>query len=131
MKILFVCSGNVGRSQIAEAYYNKFSLGNNSISAGVDSSTPNKYPKLSQLVIDIMQEDGIDVSKKRVKYITQKMIKEADRVIVMCKREICPKFLQDSKKVIYWEVSDPYKASINNFRIIRGQIKEKVLELLK
>jgi protein-tyrosine-phosphatase len=129
-KILFVCTGNVGRSQMAEAYYNKYSGSDAAVSAGVDPLTPNKYPKLAQEVIDVMREEGIDVSEKAVKNVNQEMINDVERVIVICEKELCPQFLKDSKKVTYWKINDPYNTSIDNFRIIRDQIKVKVLELI-
>ncbi len=128
-QILFVCSGNVARSQIAEAYYNKFCHNNEAISAGVDHLTPDKYPKLVDFVIEVMKEDGIDISKNTVKYITREMVNEVKKIIVMCDKNICPQFLLDSNKVIHWQVNDPYNTSLDNFRIIRDQIKNKVIEL--
>ncbi|TXI32202.1 MAG: low molecular weight phosphatase family protein [Niabella sp.] len=130
-KILFVCYGNVGRSQIAEAYYNELSHDITAISAGVDPLTPSKYPKLVYPVIEVMAEDGIDVTNKKVKYITEEMVISAKEIIVMCDKGLCPKFLQNSDKVIYWDIPDPYNTSIGNFRIIRNQIKEKVVELIR
>lgn len=129
-KILFICSGNVGRSQMAEAFYNKFTSDKNSISAGIDPLTPKKYLKLPQIVIDVMNEEGIDISMNQVKYLTQEMVDGVGQIIVMCDKKMCPMFLQNSKKVIYWKINDPYNTSIDNFRIIRDQIKNKVLKLI-
>lgn len=129
-KVLFVCSGNVCRSQIAEAYFNKFAEGNNALSAGVDPLTPHKYPKIPQTVVDIMLEDGLDLSQKKVKHVTQEMVNDAHRVVVMCDRNSCPQFLQNSEKVIYWEVEDPSNSPVENYKRVRDQIKTNVLELI-
>ena len=58
-KILFVCAGNVARSQMAEAYYNSFTNSNNGSSAGVLDFTPLKYSHPAEEVIQAMKEDGI------------------------------------------------------------------------
>lgn len=116
---------------MAEAYYNKYTGSSDTVSVGTDPLTPYKYPKLAQEVIDVMREEGIDVSEKVVKYINQDMINSAEKIIVLCDKKLCPNFIQDSKKVTYWQIKDPYNTSLDNFRIIRDQIKAKVLELIK
>lgn len=129
--ILFVCLGNVGRSQMAEAYFNKYYRNAIAASAGVDPLTPIKYSHPAPAVVEVMKEDGIDVSEKIVKYITAQMVDDAEFVIIMCQKDECPKFLQESTKTTFWEIDDPYGTSMDNFRAIRDQIKAKVLELLK
>lgn len=128
--ILFVCSGNVGRSQIAEGYYNKYSKDKTANSAGTDPSTPNKYPTPSKLIIDLMKEEGIDVSSNQVKYINKDMVNKSEKVFVLCEKHLCPTFLFESNKVTFWEIDDPYKTSIKNSRKIRDQIKTKVMDLI-
>lgn len=61
-KILFICSGNVGRSQIAEAFYNDFTESHNALSAGIDKNTPAKYPKIPDGICKIMTEENLDLS---------------------------------------------------------------------
>lgn len=68
-KILFVCYGNVGRSQMAEAYYNHFTKSTKVISAGTDPTTSARYSKPSLEIIKVMKEEGIDISKNKVKMI--------------------------------------------------------------
>ena len=50
MKVLFVCRGNVGRSQMAEAYYNFFTKSNMATSAGTDPTTPARYSSIDSTV---------------------------------------------------------------------------------
>jgi protein-tyrosine-phosphatase len=116
---------------MAEAFYNYLSPGSGAVSAGVDPKTPIKYKKLPQVVVDLMLEEGIDVSNKTIKYVTQQMIDDANQVIVLCEKDICPQFVQDVKNIFYWKIDDPYNTTIENFRIIRDQIKQRVLALLK
>jgi protein-tyrosine-phosphatase len=130
-KILFICHGNVGRSQIAEAYYNHFTKSSDASSAGVDPKTPLKYPRLAPEVLQIMQEEKIDLSYKKVKLITENMVECADNIIIMCKKEDCPNFVFKHRCIYFWEIEDPYGVSTEKLRTLRNQIRFKVYELLK
>lgn len=130
MKVLFVCQGNVARSQMAEAYYNHFAKSNGAKSAGISHTAPQKYPRLVDEVIQVMKEDGIDVSDKKVKTVTKEMADESDKIFVMCDKEECPEFILDSAKVDFWKIDDPYGTSIDNFRKTRDLIKSKVKNLI-
>lgn len=129
--ILFICSGNVGRSQMAEGYYNNLTNSKKAISAGIDPKTPSKYPHPVPEVIAVMKEEGIDVSSNIVKLVTKEMVDRSEKIIIMANKIDCPIFLQKSKKVVFWSIEDPFKTSIDNFRKVRDQIKVKVLDLLK
>ena len=129
-KVLFVCYGNVGRSQMAEAYYNHFTKSNQAISAGTDPTTPARYAKPSLEVIKAMKEDGIDISGNKVKTITADMVKNSEKIYVLCKQELCPSFLLAFNNVIFWNIRDPYKIDINGTRVIRDEIKRYVLSVL-
>ena len=131
MKILFICCGNVCRSQIAEGYYNFFTKSNNASSAGISDSTPLKYSHPTKEVIQIMEEEGIDTSKKIVKSITKEMVDNADKIFVMCPKERCPNFLSDSNKNTFWDIDDPYDTSIENHRRVRDEIKKRVGQLIE
>ncbi len=115
---------------MAEAYYNHFTQSNNASSAGVLDYTPEKYGHPVKEVVEIMQEEGIDVSKQKVKFLTKEMIKENDKIFIMCKEEQCPHFLSNSNKNVFWEVSDPFDTKLENYRKIRDEIKAKVLSIL-
>ena len=129
-KVLFVCYGNIMRSQIAEAYFNSMSEKDAAISAGIDPTTPMRYSKPAEEVIAVMQEEGIDISRKTVKTVTKGMVDAADNVYVLTDKSTCPEFITSSPKVTYWEIEDPFGTSIENFRRIRDQIKSKVVEIV-
>lgn len=129
-RILFVCSGNVARSQMAEAFYNHFTKSRDACSAGTNSKTPLLYPKIPDEICQLMLEDGIDVSKQKVKVVDENLVKEARLIFVMCEKERCPDFLTSSDKVIYWPIEDPYRMSLEDMRKIRDEIKVKVQSLL-
>lgn len=130
VKILFVCSGNVGRSQMAEAYYNHFTHSNDASSAGTNPETPKKYPKMPDELVALMNEDNINIAYQKVRLINEGMIKNNDKIIVMCEKEACPMFLLNSKKTSFWDVEDPYKKSMDEMRKIRNIIKTKILSII-
>ena len=115
---------------MAEGYYNHLTQTNEASSAGVDPKTPAKYPQLPDYIIAIMAEEGIDISHQLVKLITDEMVREAEKIFVMCAREACPDFLVESDKVTYWDIEDPFEMSTDELRKIRNQIKERVQSIL-
>jgi len=130
-KILFVCSGNVGRSQMAEAFYNYFTKSKNAFSAGTDPNTPKSYLKMPHEICQIMLEEGIDVSNQKIKTINEHFVEDAKIIYIMCEKECCPDFLINSNKIIYWKIKDPFKTSLDEMKKIRDQIKIKVKSIIK
>ncbi|MFH2021608.1 MAG: arsenate reductase ArsC [archaeon] len=129
MKILFICLGNIARSQIAEGFYNHLTKTDDAKSAGAnDTYLYYKHPL--PYAIEVMKEEDIDISKQYPKQVTEDMIKAADNIYVLCKKEYCPVFVQESKKASFWNIPDPYQSNIKTFREIRDKIKEKVSQII-
>ncbi|TMI21994.1 arsenate reductase ArsC [Candidatus Bathyarchaeota archaeon] len=127
-EILFVCVENAGRSQMAQAFAEKFGL--RASSAGtVPSSLVNP------VVVEAMRKRGIDLSRKSPKMLTSDMINYARLVITMgCSvEEACPKPIVAAmqKKLVDWNLDDPKGRSIEEVRKIRNEIEKKVLEIAK
>lgn len=135
-KVLFVCVHNSARSQIAETYLNDF--GKSLFiaeSAGIEKGQLNPY------VIEVMAEDGYDISNNSVNSVFD-YYKEGRRytyVVKVCDEingQRCPVF-PHALKDIYWNLEDPaaYKGSkeeiLEKTRQIRDVIKNKVLEFIK
>lgn len=129
-KILFICYGNVGRSQIAESYYNHFTNSKNAKSAGVELNAGEKYLHPTKDMIDLMLEERIDISKYKVKPLTKAMIDEADKIIIFCDLDDCPKYLLESKKIKHIPIADPYHIATKYKRAIRDEIKDVVKGLI-
>ncbi len=125
--ILFVCVGNSGRSQMAEAIFNKLKPdGFRAISAG---TRPAKG--INPLVVQVLGEIGIDASSARPKPVSPEMIAEAEKVITMgCEAsDFCPaRFLS---RIEDWHIEDPKGKTLDEMRSIRDTIQEHVRELLR
>lgn len=135
MKILFVCKGNIARSQIAEALSKKY-YDFNSISAGTKLSNPElgemiKNIPLTENLFIVMNEEGIDFSDKKRKEVTKEMINDVDKIIIMAEEETIPEFLKNNKKVIYWKIEDPRGKSLEEWRKLVKQLKELLKTLNK
>lgn len=126
-KILFVCVENAGRSQMAEAFFKKFMpKGFEVISAGTKPSD-----KVNPIVLQAMNEIGIDMKNQIPKTISQQIISESEKTVNMgcIDQESCPAlFLKD---VLDWQIPDPKEKSIEQVREIRDQIKSKVMDLIQ
>jgi protein-tyrosine-phosphatase len=121
-----VCVENAGRSQMAEAFFKKYSKAKfNVISAG---TTPSS--ELNPVVVQVMKEIGIDMLEQSPKILSTSMIENSHKIINMgcMDKESCPSIFV--KDVIDWNVSDPKTQSIEQVRIIRDQIKSKVLDMI-
>ena len=124
--ILFVCVGNSGRSQMAEAFLNHFAKGQaRAISAGTDPAST-----VDPTVIKVMKEVGIDISGNKPKALTPEMIDQANLVITMgCSAEAaCPASWVETRD---WGLEDPKGKPIEKVREIRDPIKAMVVMLLK
>jgi protein-tyrosine-phosphatase len=124
--VLFVCVGNTGRSQMAEAFFNHLAGGKvKALSAGT-----NPANIIDPTVVQVMKEVGIDISSNRPKKLTLEMLNQADKVITMgCGTEnVCPASFVETED---WGLEDPKGKSIDEVREIRNEIKARVAEMLK
>ena len=125
-KILFVCVENAGRSQMAEAFANKYGKGR-----FVILSAGNKpAEKVNPVVVEAMKEKGINISANKPKLITFQMAQDSDLIVTMgCNDQgICPgPFF---KPTIEWKLEDPKGKPMEKVREIRDQIDRQVQELI-
>jgi protein-tyrosine-phosphatase len=133
MKILFICKGNVGRSQMAEGFLNSMTSKHKAFSAGLNPGLhENKMlseEKDSMVVVKSMKEKGIDLSKKRSKKLTKEMFDKADIVVSMC-RINTKEYANNSKKIKYWRVRNPRFMNYQGVKGVRDKIREKVKRLV-
>jgi arsenate reductase len=124
-KILFVCIENSCRSQMAEGFAKK--LGKNKIE--VFSAGSNPSGKVNESAIEVMKEISIDISQQKSKGFKELPYKGFDYVITMGCGDVCP--FVPAKQRIEWDIPDPKGRSIEEFRVVRDEIEERVKELFK
>jgi arsenate reductase len=132
-KILVLCTGNSCRSQIAEGYLRQFA-GNKAevYSAGVETHGVN--PR----AIQVMKEDGIDISHHTSNNVNEYKDIDFDYVITVCDnaKERCPYFPSKAKK-FHYNFPDPAKAKgtevevMQQFRTVREMIKRYSKEFVE
>lgn len=127
-KVLFLCTGNSCRSQIAEGFLKKF--GGDSfevVSAGTHPS------QVHPMAIKVMQEKNIDISQQSSKNVSRFTNQHFDDVITLCDsaRQTCPLFPGKSQH-IHWDLEDPAaikgdeERKMKKFREIRDRIEENI-----
>ena len=124
--VLFVCVGNAGRSQMAEAFFNQAAGGKaRAISAGTRPAEA-----IDPIAVQAMQEIGIDISGNKPKALTMEMLEQADRVITMgCGVEgVCPASFVETED---WQLEDPKGKPIEEVRRIRDDIRTRILSMLE
>ncbi len=123
--IVFVCNGNTARSQMAEAFFNAYNKdpGYYAASAGI---SPGK--SLKKEAIDVMKERGIDISSQKPKALTEKLSRDAERIITMGCVDSCP--LTPEGKTTDWGLEDVSGKPIGKYREVRERIEAKVKGLL-
>ncbi len=130
--LLFLCTGNSCRSQIAEGWARR--LGDKRFqvrSAGIESHGKNP------LAIAVMQDADVDISGQESTTLDQEMLQWADIVVTVCEHadRNCPTLPQDTHKE-HWPLSDPSKATgtqaeiMAKFRTSRDDIQRHVAILL-
>jgi protein-tyrosine-phosphatase len=134
MKILFVCRGNVGRSQIAMEFYKKFTrLDADSAGTIVDENENQMIKEIpsADVVVRLMKNYGIDVSENKRKQLTENMVENFDKIIMMAEPETIPDYLKNNPKIEIWEIQDPKDMNDIDTQKIISQIKSKVLEFIR
>ena len=132
-RVLFLCTGNSCRSQMAEGWGKH--LGRDIAdfeSAGIE--THGKNPR----AIAVMHEAGVDISGQDSTRVTDEMIARADIVVTVCGHadEHCP-VLPPGVKKIHWPLTDPAKATgteeeiLAQFRATRDEVRRRVADLIQ
>lgn len=129
MKVLFVCSGNMVRSQIGEALYNSLTHSHDARSAGVAATGRDSA---SRRAIVVMNEIGMSLDGHYSKQVTPEMVNDADKVILFTVPNV-PSYVQECGKLELWDIEDlgfEQEDSIESDRIVRDAIQEKTEQLV-
>ena len=132
LRILFVCTGNSARSQMAEGFARVYGHGDvDAFSAGIDPK------ELHPLAVAVMREKGIDISQQASKAWSEDEARAMDFVITVCGNaaEHCP-LLPPEVKRLHWPLQDPaaaegsYEERLQVFRSSCQDIERRVQTLL-
>ncbi len=133
MKVLFLCTGNSCRSQMAESWAHH--LGGEWLEARSAGIEPHgKNPR----AIEVMREAGVDISRQESTMLTDEMLASSDYLITVCGHadENCP-VLPEGVRKEHWPLDDPAKATGSEdeimavFRKSRDDIQRRVEDLIK
>ena len=127
VRVLFVCTGNRARSQMAEGLLRH--LAGDRFDAYSAGTAPSG---ISQLTIEAMREAGIDVSGQRSKSVVEFATQHFDYVITVCDtaRESCSVF--PSGEQLHWSIEDPSNAEargvplLDAFRLAREELRRRI-----
>lgn len=131
LKVMFLCTGNSCRSQMAEGFARELGKGlMEPYSAGLMAA--GVHPR----AVSVMKEKGIDISAQRSNEIDEKLLQEMDTIVTLCDNaeQSCPVTPPDIKR-IHWPIKDPVgtigteEEIMREFRRARDEIEEKVRSL--
>ena len=123
-EVLFVCTHNAGRSQMAAALLDHQAAGR----VRVTSAGSQPAGQLNPAVVQAMAEIGLDISREFPKPLTTEKVQAADVVITMGCGDACP--IYPGKRYEDWDLPDPAGLSIDAVRPIRDAIRYRVKILL-
>ena len=132
MKVMFLCTGNACRSQMAEGFAREFGKGiMEPFSAGLIAA--GVHPR----AIAVMKELGIDISRQKSKTIDEQFLKTMDAVITLCgnAEEACP-WTPPTITRLHWPINDPVgtmgteEKIMKEFRRARDEIRERTEQFL-
>ncbi len=126
-KVLFVCVENAGRSQMSEAFFKKYAGDLFDVTSA--GTTPSS--QLNPIVVQVMNEVGIDLMQQSPKSLSDSMINNSVKTVNMgcMDKESCPALFV--KDVLDWNIEDPKEKPIDEVREIRDEIKSKVLQFIE
>ncbi len=133
IRVMFLCTGNSCRSQMAEGFARELGKGLlEAHSAGLLAA--GVHPR----AIAVMREAGIDISGQRSREIDEELLRSMDIVVTLCDNaaEACP-WTPPAVKLLHWPIKDPVgtrgseETIMREFRCARDQIREKIALFLK
>jgi protein-tyrosine-phosphatase len=132
VRVLFLCTGNSARSQMAEALLQQ--LGGNRVAVSSAGSRPTEvHPN----AVRVMAECGIDLHGRRAKHLSEFVETRFDYVITLCDRvrEVCPDF-PGQPEPIHWSIPNPTESGTTDeetypaFEHVADELTERIRFLL-
>jgi arsenate reductase (thioredoxin) len=123
--VLFVCVHNAGRSQMAAGFLR--TLAGDSVEVRSAGTAP--ADTINPVVVEAMNEVGVDLSAQTPKILDPEVVQASDVVITMGCGDECPYF--PGTTYLDWELPDPAGQDLAGVRPIRDEIRRRVLHLLE
>jgi len=137
--VLFVCYANVGRSQVAQAYFATLSK-HGSDSAGIavnERIAAMKLPSrklkdnLSQRSVEyVRREFTVNIAEKERQQLTPEMVEKSDLAIVIAEKERWSDYLKECDKVLFWDIQDPAGMADDLADDVYRQVRHRVEQLV-
>jgi arsenate reductase (thioredoxin) len=121
--VLFVCNHNAGRSQMAQAFFERHGPAD----VRAESAGTEPAEAIWPAVVEVMREIGIDLSDRTPKRLTVEMQQHADWAVTMGCGDACPYV---PSIVEEWDLPDPAGKPPEEVRKVRDQIERQVRELI-
>jgi protein-tyrosine-phosphatase len=122
--VLFVCLHNAGRSQMSQALFERAAGGRHTAASA--GTTPAE--RVHHEVVEVMREEGIDLSDRVPRKLQRAAAEQADVVVTMGCGDECP--YVPGTQYIDWDLPDPEGRTIEEVRQTRDEIKRRVTELV-
>jgi protein-tyrosine-phosphatase len=129
-KILFVCAENTGRSQMAQAFFNRHAK-ESKLDWEAHSAGTFPVKNINPVVIEVLKEKGIILQQVHPKQFKPDEANNYAKIVSFgC---IVKSFFSEDiqKKIEDWHMEDPKDQPIEKVRIIRDEVEQRVLQLIK
>jgi arsenate reductase (thioredoxin) len=124
-RVLFVCVQNAGRSQIAQALFERTAGGRHEARSAGSRPAERVHPE----VVEAMRELGIDVAGRTPRRLERADLDWADHVVTMGCGDECP--VVPGKRYQDWDLADPGGRPLEEVRAIRDEIAERIIGLVE
>jgi arsenate reductase len=122
--VLFVCNRNAGRSQMAQAFFDRLTPADIRAESAGSSPASQVWPT----VVEVMRKVGIDLAGRKPEKLLREMRHHADWAVTMGCGDACPYV---PTMVEAWDMPDPAGRPIDEVRAIRDTIQARVRELVE
>ena len=122
--VLFVCTHNAGRSQMAQAFFEKYAPDDIRAESAGQEPADAPWPE----VVEAMREVGIDITDQTPKLLEYEIAQDSAVIITMGCGDACP--ICPGKRYEDWKLDDPAGQGIDVVRPIRDEIERRVRQLL-
>ena len=122
--VLFLCTHNAGRSQMALGYFNHLA-GDRGVAWSGGSEPADE---INPAAVEAMREVGIDITGQTPRLLAYETAQDSDVIVTMGCGDACPVF--PGKRYEDWKLDDPAGQDLDTVRRIRDDIRDRVAQLL-